>query len=196
MSTRRRVGAMVALLVLLLGLAACGTDAPNADTGGDPGQSQSPDKATDPPTSSPTKKGTPAAVSEELRFTSETLDGDAFDGTKLAGKDAVLWFWAPWCTECRREAPHVARSQAQRPGVVFVGVAGLGETDDMRDFVDDYDVDGFEHVADVDGSLWQRFGVVQQPAYAFIDDSGKVEVFRGELGEDGLAERVDALTGN
>lgn len=108
----------------------------------------------------------------------------------------VLWFWAPWCTECRREAPHVARSQAENPGVTFVGVAGLGETDDMRSFVDDYRVGAFEHLADLDGSLWQRFGVVQQPAYAFVDDTGKIELYRGELGEDGLAERVSALSGN
>lgn len=64
------------------------------------------------------------------------------------------------------------------------------------DFVDDYDVDAFAHLADLDGSLWQRFGVVQQPAYAFVDEGGKIEVYRGELDEDGLAERVGALSGN
>lgn len=199
MSAPRGVAALFALLMLVSGLAACGTDVPNADAGGDPGQSQSPEAtapASTTPTIAPTESETAAPVAAELKFTTETLDGRAFDGSKLAGKDAVLWFWAPWCTECRREAPHVAASQKQNPGVVFVGVAGLGESEDMRDFVDEYDVDGFEHVADLDGSLWQRFGVVQQPAYAFVDDSGKVEVFRGELGEDGLAERVDALTGN
>lgn len=99
-------------------------------------------------------------------------------------------------TECRREAPSVARSQSENANVVFVGVAGLGENNDMRDFVKDYDVGGFEHLEDVDGSLWERFGVVQQPAYAFVDDSGEIEVYRGALGEDGIAERVAALTGN
>lgn len=195
MSTARR-GATLFALVLVLGLGACGTGSQSADQAVDMDQRTTADEATDAPTGSPSEKGTPAAVSEELRFTSETLDGAAFDGTELAGKDAVFWFWAPWCTECRREAPHVAKAQALNPGVVFVGVAGLGETDDMRDFVDDYDVGGFDHVADLDGSLWQRFGVVQQPAYAFVDDSGTVEVFRGELGEDGLTEGVAALTGN
>ena len=77
--------------------------------------------------SSPSAKAGGAAVPEELSFTAETIEGASFDGTSLAGKDAVLWFWAPWCTECRREAPHVAASQADNPDVSFVGVAGLGE---------------------------------------------------------------------
>lgn len=131
-----------------------------------------------------------------LAFTSETVSGEAFDGSTLAGKDAVLWFWAPWCTKCRREAPYVAQSQADNPDVTFVGVAGLGETDAMREFVDDYHVGGFEHLVDVDGSLWQRFGVVQQPAYAFIDDSGSVKVVRGEIGPQGIADGVAGLTSN
>lgn len=140
------------------------------------------------------KTGVEPPVAEELKFTAETVDGETFDGTTLAGKDAVLWFWAPWCTECRREAPHFAAAQADNPEVVFVGVAGLGETADMRDFVEDYDVDAFEHLADLDGALWQRFGVVQQPAYAFVDATGTVEVVRGELGEDGLAQHMATLT--
>jgi thiol-disulfide isomerase/thioredoxin len=125
------------------------------------------------------------------------VDGETFAGSSLAGHDAVLWFWAPWCSKCRREAPHVAAVQADTKDTVdFVGVAGLGETPDMRDFVADYQVGAFTQVADVDGAVWKRFGVTQQPAYAFIDDSGTVEVVRGELGQQGLADKVAALTGN
>lgn len=160
-------------LALVLGLAACGSDA-EAGAGGDGG----------------------TALSDQLEFSAETVAGDSFEGTALADQDVVLWFWAPWCTECRREAPFVAQAQADNAGVTFVGVAGLGETDDMVTFVEDYDVGAFEHLNDVDGSLWQRFDVVRQPAYAFIDDTGTVEIVRGELGEDGIADRVATLTGN
>jgi thiol-disulfide isomerase/thioredoxin len=136
-------------------------------------------------------------VPEKLRFTAQTVDGKPFEGTTLAGRDAVLWFWAPWCGECRREAPHVATVQAAtKEKAVFVGVAGLGQIQDMRTFVTDYKVGAFVHVADLDGTLWKRFGVIQQPAYAFVDDSGKVEVVRGELGEKDLAGKVAELTGN
>ena len=133
---------------------------------------------------------------ETLRFTAKTVDGKSFDGASLPGTDAVLWFWAPWCTECRREAPHVAAAQKANPGVTFVGVAGRGERRAMAEFIRDYKVSAFTHLADFDGSIWQRFGVVQQPAYAFIDDSGSVEVVRGALGATGLAERLKLLSKN
>lgn len=182
-------------IMMILGLAACGSVATGsgADDAGAAAESSS-ESSSQP--SNPSARPGGAAVPEELSFTAETIEGASFDGSSLAGKDAVLWFWAPWCTECRREAPFVATSQSENPDVRFVGVAGLGENSDMRDFVADYDVSGFEHLEDVDGSLWERFGVVQQPAYAFVDDSGEIEVYRGALGEDGIAERVAALTGN
>ncbi|AVZ77406.1 hypothetical protein SLUN_12485 [Streptomyces lunaelactis] len=140
----------------------------------------------------------PAETAKQLRFTAKTVDGKAFEGSSLAGKDAVLWFWAPWCGECRREAPHVAAVQAatNKDEAVFVGVAGLGQPSDMRAFVEDYKVGAFEHIADLDGTIWKRFGVVQQPAYAFVDGSGKVGVVRGELGEKALADKVAELTGD
>jgi thiol-disulfide isomerase/thioredoxin len=194
MRTSRGRVALIALM--MFGLAACGTDTPGTDAGADTTQGQeTPDAITPAPSGGASEKVAETPAVEELRFTAKTVEGEPFDGTTLAGKDAVLWFWAPWCTECRREAPHVAQAQKDNPGVVFVGVAGLGETNAMRDFVDDYQVGAFVHLADLDGSLWQRFGVIQQPAYAFVDESGKVEVYRGELGEDGLAARVGALSG-
>ena len=195
-----RLRAAAALAVAVLALAGCGTDDPTPTDGAADGR----DPAAA-PTSAGASTGSPGAapskpreaeVAPELEFTAETIDGDSFDGPTLAGKDTVLWFWAPWCSECRREAPYVAAAQADRGDVTFVGVAGLGNTSDMQDFVDDYDVDAFEHLADLDGSLWQRFGVVQQPAYAFIDADGTIEVVRGALGEAGLAEQLDTLTSN
>lgn len=158
----------------MFGLAACGTDTSGAGARDDPHQAAgTATGAPSSPAATPKQTGAEPPVPDELRFTAETVDGESFDGATLAGNDAVLWFWAPWCTECRREAPYVAASsQADNPEVVFVGVAGLGETADMRDFVEDYDVDAFEHLADLDGALGQRFGVVQQPAYAFVDATG------------------------
>lgn len=182
-------------LVLVLGLAACGTGTSDTGARDDPGESAGTAAgAPSSPAATPTEPRAEPPVAEELAFTAETVEGEAFDGATLAGKDAVLWFWAPWCTECRREAPYVAAAQADNSDVTFVGVAGLGETADMRDFVEEYDVDSFAHLADLDGALWQRFGVVQQPAYAFVDATGTVEVVRGELGDEGLAQHLDTLT--
>jgi hypothetical protein len=33
-------------------------------------------------------------VPDQLKFTAGTMDGGEFSGESLAGKPAVLWFWA------------------------------------------------------------------------------------------------------
>ncbi|MBT2390729.1 redoxin domain-containing protein [Streptomyces sp. ISL-1] len=183
--------------VALFALTACGTQNTDASAKAPSSPAASTSAPAESAPSASPSNSAPAEVPKKLRFTVKTVDGKPFEGSTLAGKDAVLWFWAPWCGECRREAPHVAAVQdATKDKAVFVGVAGLGQTPDMRAFVKDYKVTAFEHVADLDGTVWKRFGVTQQPAYAFVDDSGKVEVIRGELGEKALADKVAELTGN
>jgi thiol-disulfide isomerase/thioredoxin len=135
-------------------------------------------------------------VPKQLDFVADTVDGGTLDARTLAGKDTVLWFWAPWCADCRREAPHVAAAQAKSPNITFVGVAGLGPIKDMKAFVRDYRLGSFKHIADTDGSVWQRFGVVHQPAHAFIDESGDIEVVRGVMGPDELARHLADLKAN
>lgn len=80
------------------------------------------------------------------------------------------------------------------PAVTFVGVAARDEVPAMQEFVDTYPVQGFRHLADTDASIWARFGVTRQPAYAFVDADGSVEVIDGALSETDLTERVAALS--
>ncbi len=136
-----------------------------------------------------------AAVPEQLRFAARTLDGKDFSGGSLAGKAAVLWFWAPWCPKCQREAPAVASAaQANAGKVEFIGVAARDELAAMQGFVSEYQVDSFPHLADLDASLWRRFDVTRQPAYAFISPDGSVEVVKDQLSEAQLADRLRQLT--
>ncbi|MFC4377346.1 redoxin domain-containing protein [Nocardia halotolerans] len=134
-----------------------------------------------------------AAVPEQLRFTARTVDGGEFSGGSLAGEAAVLWFWAPWCPTCQREAPGIADAAKAHSDVRFVGVAALDSEPAMRDFVAKYDLGSFPNLADVDGTVWQRFGVTQQPAYAFIGADGQVDVLRGSLSESELATWIQQL---
>ncbi len=130
----------------------------------------------------------------EASFTGTTLEGAAFDSSMLAGKPAVLWFWAPWCTVCRAEGPDVAAVAAKfADQVTFVGIPGLGEVGPMRQFVDDTGTGGFQHVSDVDGALWQQFGVVAQPSFVFIDGSGHTELVPSGLSGDDLRRMTQSL---
>jgi thiol-disulfide isomerase/thioredoxin len=122
------------------------------------------------------------------------VDGGRFEGASLAGKPAVFWFWAPWCTVCRGEAPDIDALQ-RRYGdrVSFVGVGSRGPVGDMREFVAETGLGAFPHVADADGAVWSRFGVAAQPAFAFAGRDGTVEVVPGKLGAAELAARLEAL---
>jgi thiol-disulfide isomerase/thioredoxin len=162
-------------------LASCGGGEPErAATVAGPGMSSSPtmEPTTTAPSSTP-----PAAepVPDVLDFTAETVTGAQFDGASLSGKPAVLWFWAPWCPVCKRGAEGVnAAAEELGDSVTFVGVAGLsGSVDEMRAFVEDADVQGFSHIADVDGAVYTRFEVTQQDTFAFIAADGTVETVDG-----------------
>lgn len=135
-----------------------------------------------------------AAAGDALGFSGPTLDGAELDVSTLAGGPVVLWFWAPWCTVCRAEAPDVAAVAAEFEGrVTMLGIPGRGEVDAMRAFVSDTGTGGFTHVVDADGALWTRFGVVSQPAFVFVDGSGASTSFSGSLDAEDLRSELDDL---
>ena len=131
--------------------------------------------------------------SDTLAFNSRTLAGADFTGQSLSNKPAVLWFWAPWCSTCQAEAPTIAQAAAQHPNVTFIGVAALDQVPAMNQFVANYQLGGFTHLADMNTSVWRHFGVTEQPALAFIAPSGAVQVVKGTMSEPDLAQRLDAL---
>jgi thiol-disulfide isomerase/thioredoxin len=187
---------MVAVIGMVLVLAGCGgtqpaapatTQAPATDT---TSQRPTDDAAAETPAKKPAKPA--PKVPEKLKFTAKTIDGKDFSGASLAGKPAMLWFWAPWCTNCQAEAPTMAEA-AKSSGVQFVGVAAQDEVPAMQDFVDRFGLGSFPHLADTDAAVWKRFGVTYQPAYAFVSSKGDIEVETDILDEQELLDRVGAL---
>lgn len=143
----------------------------------------------------PTGAGAVAATgADQLAFTATTLDGRPFAGESLRGKPGVLWFWAPWCTVCMREAPTVAKAAAANPGVTFLGVSARDELPAMTQFVTDHQLAGFAHLNDPDAAVWRRFGVTNQPAYAFVAKDGSVEVVTQRLSEQELTAKLQELS--
>ena len=160
----------------------------SASTSSEPSATNQSTAITTPP------EAAPPPVPAELAFTAETVDGATFDGQSLAGKDAVVYFWAPWCPVCRREAPGLAAVVAGYPDLTFVTVGGSSQDRDaMAGFVSDVGFDDFTNVADESGEVWTRFGVTYQYTYAFVDDLGTVELVTGPLDEADVRARLDAL---
>ncbi len=180
----RRLKSLTAIVAATFALAACGS---GAATETDPAAA---------PTSAGSAADTSAEsaspdVPAELDFTSTTTTGDAFEGSSLAGKPAVVWFWAPWCHVCQNEAPGVA-SAAKTTDVDFLGVAALDSAESMQGFVKEFGFD-FTNLADTDAEVWAKFGVTAQPAFAFITADGDVEVVPGSLSKSELSSKIAEL---
>jgi thiol-disulfide isomerase/thioredoxin len=183
----------VLLIAAVLTLSACG-DAAGPSAGTDEAMTMPTVEATTPVRES-LEAPPPVEVPELLDFTAETVDGGTFEGASLAGTDALLWFWAPWCPVCQREAPVVAALAEEYAGrVAVVGVGGLsGDVQAMRDFVERGGVGGLTHLADTDGTIYARFGVTQQYDNGVLDESGEFRVVTGPLSEAEFRAELDAL---
>lgn len=192
--------AVVAVISTVVVLAGCGEnqpDAGSASTSTQPPTSQtSPTSLSQPADDAATSTPAPPAVvvPEQLKFTASTVDGQEFSGESLAGKPAVLWFWAPWCPKCQAEAPTLAQAASSAGDVAFVGVAAQDEVPAMQDFVTRFDLSSFPHIADTEAAVWKRFGVTYQPAYAFISSNGEITMETDQLDKDELLVRVNALS--
>ncbi|MFC7274625.1 redoxin domain-containing protein [Paractinoplanes rhizophilus] len=154
-------------------------------------KAEAPDSAPITPASLPA--GTVAAVPATLRFSGKTLDGARFDAATMAGKPAILWFWAPWCATCASEAQSISDlAQEYRGRLGILGIAGLGDNKAMHEFVSDLNVGAVPHLDDRAGAIWKRFKITQQSTYVFLDAGGKV-LKTGYLDDLQLTEQVRSM---
>jgi thiol-disulfide isomerase/thioredoxin len=136
----------------------------------------------------------PVVVTPLPVFSSTTLDGQAVTQADYEGKPTIMWFWAPWCSVCRGEAPTLSKVANELDGSVdVVGVAALGSVDAMKTFVSDTGIENFTQLADPDAEVWSVFGVASQPAFAFIGADGSIDVVQGSIGEEEILERAATL---
>ena len=75
----------------------------------------------------------------------------------------------------------------------IIGVASRDTIEQIEAFVADTGVDTFPHAADIDGDVWEFYGIGSQPAFVFINDDGTFDTRLGSLDEDGLTEWVEQL---
>jgi hypothetical protein len=83
----------------------------------------------------------------------------------------------------------VGRVAAAHPAITFLSVAAQDQSSAMQKFVDKYQLNSIPQLVVV----WAKFGVLAQPASAFVGTKGSVEVVEGPLSEPELAERVTTL---
>jgi len=127
------------------------------------------------------------AYAIEQGDTAPAWSGASFDGARiefpavLAGKPAVVVFWATWCPYCRALMPYLEKIQAEygtgRITILMVNAAedGVG---DPRAYIDAL---GFPVVAVSNGdAIAAAYGVEYIPGLLVIDAGGRVAFNRAE----------------
>lgn len=171
--------AAAALAVGLLALSGCSGDAGPTDS-----------SASDSSTT-----GSASSASALPAFTSQTLDGTEFTHADLEGRPSVLWFWAPWCSTCDAESPEIAAAAAELgTDVEIIGVGALGPKFDVDAFVEFNELGGVRHLFDEEADVWAKFGVLAQPAFAFINSDGTFSIAPGIMNAEQIVERARELS--
>ena len=86
----------------------------------------------------------------------------------------------------------MARQRSEE--VTIVGVASKDTVEAMADFVERHGLEHVDHIADLDGQIWQHNKVPAQPAWTFVDgETGESTTAFGPLGMDGLNQAIDDL---
>lgn len=108
-------------------------------------------------------------------FALPTLAGDEVTRASLAGKPALLAFWAPWCGVCRANEGAVATLQGwagDRAHVISVA-SDYQDVEEIRQYVQRHRVAGTVLLG---GSATARaFRVQAYPTFYFLDAEGRIQ---------------------
>jgi cytochrome c biogenesis protein CcmG/thiol:disulfide interchange protein DsbE len=130
-------------------------------------------------------------------FQLTTLDGDSLSSTDLAGRPAIINFWASWCIPaCVDEHPVLMDAAARYADeLLLVGILYDDTPRDALDFLVRYGDGGWPHIDDASGELALAFGVLGPPETFFVDADGIVRAKHyGPLTDESMARNL-ALIG-
>lgn len=129
-------------------------------------------------------------------FAGVTLAGGAFTSADLAGKPAVVNFWASYCIpSCVDEHPVLLDLAARRGDELqMVGVLVNDTPDDARAFLDRYGQVTWPTLVNADSRISIDYGVTGPPETFFIDAKGIIVARHvGPLTADEVARQLAAL---
>ncbi len=102
------------------------------------------------------------------------LDGGTFRGEVLAGRPAVLYFFAPWCGVCAASAPQLRwyqRLLGDSAPLVLIAL-DYGSPEEVQAWVSEHHIDAEVLLGDAVTSAAFRIGGF--PTYYIIDSKGRI----------------------
>jgi thiol-disulfide isomerase/thioredoxin len=136
-------------------------------------------------------RAAPPAPAFELRL----LDGDQVESAELwAERPVVLVFFESWCVLCREQQPEINELvEDYRDIVLFLGIAGLSEEGELREYVDANDV-AYPVGIDRSGEVWLQYAASEPPLVALVSKGGRLlRGWPGGLPAESLRDHIDEL---
>jgi len=128
---------------------------------------------------------------EDLTGGGEVSLAEAFEAP--AGQPVLAFFWAPFCSTCRSEAPVLEDLAAEAPaGLRVVGVGALDDVSAAREFRTDTAVRSFPLLWSEDTDSWAAFEVPAQPYLLLVRDGKVVQRWPGGASADEIRNAVAA----
>lgn len=120
-------------------------------------------------------EATPAANRKPApELEGEWLVGPPVRLAELRGKPVVINVWASWCVPCREEAPELARFDRELRGRArLVGIDFQDARSDALAFIREFSW-RFPNLADPQGRLAARYGLVGLPTTFVVDPEGRI----------------------
>ena len=173
------------LLIIMLGLSACGT----TNTGDIP--ANLPDQIG--VNATLTNAGTIAEVDQSApAFTWRDAQGTTRQLADYRGQRIVLNMWATWCEPCRSEMPDLDRVHGTND-VVVIGINKGQNIDVIPPFIAEIGV-SFPLISDPDGDVSLAYGARNLPTSVFIDREGVVRsISIGILSAEALALQLERM---
>jgi len=129
-------------------------------------------------------------------FELTTLDGGTIRLSSMRGRIVFVNFWATWCEPCKREMPAFQRfMQSQgEDGAVILAVNIGDKPEDIRKFLEDYNVSGVPVLLDSDYEVQTAYYADLYPTTFVIDPAGIVrDMHLGEMTLNDLNSYVDQI---
>ncbi len=108
-------------------------------------------------------------------FSLDLVDGRTLDiAEQWEQRPVVLVFFESWCTRCQEQQASINEvAERYRDVVLFVGIAGLSEVDDVAAYVSENRVT-YPVGTDPEGEIWLRYAVAEPPLVALISKDGRL----------------------